>query len=54
MRRVWLVAVPLLAGLLSVAAADAPTSGLGVGASVPAFQIKAVTGEQAGQQFCMV
>jgi len=47
-------AVPLLAGLLCLAAIAAPTSGLGVGENVPAFQVKAVTGEKAGQQLCYV
>lgn len=54
MKRAGRLAMPLLAGLLSVAVIAAPTSGLGVGDGVGAFQIVAATGEKAGQQFCMV
>ncbi len=54
MKRAGRLAALLLAGLPTLAVIAAPTSGLGVGQSVPAFQVNAITGEFAGKQLCYV
>lgn len=54
MRHAGRVAVLLAAGLATLAVVAAPTSGLAVDDGMPAFDIKAATGDKAGKQFCMV